>query len=326
MHEIQNRPAFQYLAAMVMLLPALASVSGCQSAQQARNTRAAHVPTPPRALSVDHVTIAGANLAQLQDAFATIGLATEYGGAHSNGVTHMALLGFDDGSYIELMSTISADQRNIPIWKKHIVRDGGPCDWAARCDDVAAELKRLAAAGLAVQGPFPGSRQRPDGKTAAWSLGFIGDQPPGGVLPFIIEDTAPRQNRVQPSASVAGSTLQGVAFVVISVSDLTESISLYRRAYDWPAPWIREDQEFGAKLAHFLGTPVVLASPANADNWLAKRIEHFGESPCAYLIGTRDFPSTARRFGLDWTTPWFGRLVAWFDPADLNGTRLGLIE
>ncbi len=322
----QNRQMRQYFATIVILLPAWVSSSGCQSMQRARNTREVHAPGPPRALSVDHVTIAGANLTQLQDAFAAVGLTTEYGGAHSNGVTHMALLGFDDGSYIELMSTISAEQQNIPIWKEHIVRDGGPCGWAARCDDVAAELKRLAAAGLAVQGPFPGSRQAPDGKTAAWSLGFIGDQPPGAVLPFIIEDTTPRQNRVQPSPSVAGTELRGVAFVIIGVSDLTESIALYRRAYDWPAPWIREDQEFGAKLAHFLGTPVVLAVPASTDNWLAKRIERFGESPCAYLISTGDFPTTARRFGLDWTTPWFGRLIAWFDPADLNGTRLGLIE
>lgn len=326
MHMIHNRQKLHYLTTIVIFLPALASVSGCQSMQQVRNKRDAHVPIPPRALSVDHVTIAGTNLSQLQDAFDAVGLATEYGGAHSNGVTHMALLGFNDGSYIELISTISADQRNIPIWKEHIVRDGGPCGWAARCDDVAAELKRLAGAGLAVQGPFPGSRQRPDGKTAAWNLGFVGKQSPGGVLPFIIEDTAPRANRVQPSSSVAGSTLRGVALVVIGVSDLTDSIALFRRAYDWPAPWIREDQEFGARLAHFLGTPVVLAAPASADNWLAKRIERFGESPCALLIRTGDFPTTARRFGLDWTTPWFGRLVAWFDPADLNGTRLGLIE
>ncbi len=326
MHVIQNRQILRNLARMVILLPALASVSGCQSMQRVRNTRDAHVPVPPRALSVDHVTIAGANLAQLQDAFATAGLTTEYGGAHSNGVTHMALLGFDDGSYIELISTISAEQRNIPIWKEHIVRDGGPCGWAARCDDVAGELKRLAEVGLTVQGPFAGSRQRPDGQTAAWNLGFVGDQPPGAVLPFIIEDTAPRAKRVQPSPSVAGGELKGVGLVVIGVSDLTESISLYRRAYDWPAPWIREDQDFGARLAHFLGTPVVLAVPASADNWLAKRIERFGESPCALLIRTGNFPTTARRFGLDWTTPWFGRLVAWFDPADLNGTRLGLIE
>ena len=326
MHVIHHRRKSPHVATMVILLAALASVSGCQSMQRFRNTSDAHVPVPPRALRVDHVTIAGANLAQLQEAFAAVGLTTEYGGAHSNGVTHMALLGFDDGSYIELISTLSADQRNIPIWKEHIVRDGGPCGWAARCDDVAAELKRLAAAGLAVQGPFPGGRQRPDGQTAAWNLGFVGDQPPGGVLPFIIEDTAPRQNRVQPSPSVAGSELQGVALVIIGVSDLTESISLYRRAYDWPAPWIREDQEFGARLAHFLGTPVVLAAPSIADNWLAKRIECFGESPCALLIRTGNFPSTARRFGLHWTTPWFGGLVAWFDPADLNGTRLGLIE
>ena len=166
MHVIHHRRKSPHVATMVILLAALASVSGCQSMQRFRNTSDAHVPVPPRALRVDHVTIAGANLAQLQEAFAAVGLTTEYGGAHSNGVTHMALLGFDDGSYIELISTLSADQRNIPIWKEHIVRDGGPCGWAARCDDVAAELKRLAAAGLAVQGPFPGGRPRPLGRAS----------------------------------------------------------------------------------------------------------------------------------------------------------------
>jgi hypothetical protein len=326
MSRIPKRQATPRLAALIMILPTLASFCGCQSTERVRSTTTGHVPVSPKSLSVDHVTIAGTDLAQLQDAFAAIGLEAEYGGAHSNGVTHMALLGFDDGSYLELISTVSADQSDIPIWKNHIVSDGGPCGWAARSDDVAAELKRLATAGLAVQGPFPGSRQRPDGEPAAWNLGFVGDQAPGAVLPFMIEDTTPRQNRVQPSPSVAGTELQGVALVVIGVSDLSASISLYRRAYDWPAPWIREDQEFGATLAHFLGTPVVLAAPSRPHNWLAKRLDRLGESPCAYLIATGDFPATARRFGLNWTTPWFGRLVAWFNPADLRGTHLGLIE
>ena len=58
MHLIHNRQTRQNLATMVVLLPALASVSGCQSMQRFRNTRDAQVPAPPRALSVDHVTIA----------------------------------------------------------------------------------------------------------------------------------------------------------------------------------------------------------------------------------------------------------------------------
>ena len=67
------------------------------------------------AMKLDHVTIAGSSLDRLRDAFARIGLATEYGGAHANGVTHMALLGFDDGSYIELASTVKPGWRSVMI-------------------------------------------------------------------------------------------------------------------------------------------------------------------------------------------------------------------
>ncbi len=309
-----------------LLLTAIMGLSGCQTSGGARRGQLQLTAARPIELRVDHVTIAGTDLARMRDAFASAGLGTEYGGAHDNGVTHMAFLGFDDGSYIELISAISSDHREIPIWGDHIANNGGPCGWAARSDNVADELARVSALGVTMQGPFPGSRRRPDGKTAAWSLGFLGDQPPGATLPFIIEDTAPRHHRVQPSPSVAGSELTGVALVVIGVEDLDDAVARFRRVYGWPAPWVREDQDFGATLASYQGTPVVLATPLTGDNWLARRLERLGESPCAYLIGTSDIRAASRRFGLKWTYPWLGRHVAWFDPADLDGTRLGLID
>ena len=57
-------------------------------------------------LKIDHVTIAGPRLEAMQAAFAGLGFTTDYGGPHSNGITHMALLGFRDGSYIELISSL----------------------------------------------------------------------------------------------------------------------------------------------------------------------------------------------------------------------------
>ena len=66
---------------------------------------------------------------------------------------HMALLGFKDGSYIELISTQTPEPlENIPAWGKHIVGDGGPCAWAIQVDDVAAEAARVSALGLSVVG------------------------------------------------------------------------------------------------------------------------------------------------------------------------------
>jgi len=58
--------------------------------------------------------------------------------------------------------------------------------WAAHTDDIAAIVKRAAAAGFAGVGPTDGSRVRPDGKTLRWKLFNLKDDR-AGLLPFFIE-------------------------------------------------------------------------------------------------------------------------------------------
>ena len=276
-------------------------------------------------LSVDHVTVAGARLEPLQEAFTGFGLPPTYGGAHSNGITHMALLAFADGSYIELISTLQAG-RTSPWWHAHIAGDGGACAWAVRSNDVATEAARVAAAGVPVRGPIPMHRARPDGTRVEWELAYLGDGEPGAALPFVIHDRTPRDRRVPASALVAASTLDGVVMVVLGVYDLNKSAELFRRAYDWPAPDTLEDAQFGARLAHFPGTPVMLATPLAGDTWLAERLARFGESPCAFLLAAPDFEAACRRFGLVPSAEWLGRRVAWFGPDRIQGLYLGLVE
>src|SRR6185295_297462 len=103
-------------------------------------------------LQIDHVTIAGSDLNRLQKAFSDLGLKPEYGGPHSNGITHMALLGFEDGSYIELISTLEPGQR-APWWGEAIAADAGPCAWAVGSSDVQSDAQRAASAGITVLGP-----------------------------------------------------------------------------------------------------------------------------------------------------------------------------
>ena len=262
----------------------------------------------------------------MRDAFAALGLVSEYGGAHSNGLTHMALLGFEDGSYVELVSTVKAGEQDIPIWKDFIVEDGGPCAWAAWSSDVAAEAKRVSALGVAVQGPFPGGREKPDGTQAQWKLAFIGVQAIGAVLPFLIEDVTPRAYRVKPTEGIASLGLRGVAAVVIGVRNFDEPVASFRRIYRLAEPLILEDREFGAKLAHLAGTPVILAAPPDESGWLTARIDRFGDAPVAFLLGVTDFDAASRHFDAKEASEWFGRRVAWIAPEKIGGTRLGLIE
>src|SRR5262245_47130104 len=119
------------------------------------------------AMRIDHVTLAAPALDPLRGVFAELGLTTDYGGEHGNGVTHMALLGFDDGSYIELIAAITPGTPS-PWWNKFIVQDGGPCAWAVGIDDVAAEAERITALGIKVNGPNHAGRQKPDGTKIEW--------------------------------------------------------------------------------------------------------------------------------------------------------------
>jgi hypothetical protein len=97
-------------------------------------------------LKIDHVTAAGSSLKQLQANLSAIGIETVYGGPHSNGATEMALVSFPDGSYLELMAPqAKADPQALARqpWAKFMRADGGPCAWAVREKDVAAEVERL---------------------------------------------------------------------------------------------------------------------------------------------------------------------------------------
>src|SRR5215472_1035981 len=166
----------------------------------------------PIALEIDHVTIAGRNLQAMERSFANLGLTTDYGGPHA-AITHMALLGFDDGSYVELISSQDPVDKSPQLathaWGRFISGDGGPCAWAIRADDVAGECARVSALGIQVNGPVHGSRNRPDGALVEWDSAVLGQGGPGAMLPFIIKDRTPRALRVRPSASVTGKDEEG---------------------------------------------------------------------------------------------------------------------
>lgn len=279
----------------------------------------------PVKLTIDHVTIAGPALEPMQQAFARLGLPTDYGGPHSNGITHMALLGFNDGSYLELISTLRPGQKEAVFWGEHIAGNAGPCAWAVQVADIAAEVARVSAAGVPVDGPAYYHRRRPDGVLVEWHLAILGAQGAGAKLPFLIKDITPRRWRVTPSASVSDGLLTGIAGVVLGVKSLEESVALFRQVYHWPAPAIQKDPLWGAELACFEETPVVLAAPPDKNGWLAERLARFGESPCAYLIGTAGFDTACKRFAPAQTGRWFNRPVAWFNPAQLHGARLGIL-
>lgn len=273
-------------------------------------------------LELDHVSICGSNLDALRQSFTDVGLTPDFGGPHGNGVTQMALVGFDDQSYIELIAPVKAGVTEGSPWAKFMAGDAGPCAWAVSTNVLLQEVDRLKKAGIAVAVPQRGSRKRPDGMSVEWTTADVGSGAQGSVLPFIIEDQTPRDWRVQTSESAKGAPVSGVEIVVLGVNNLDASIALFRKAYGWSEPLVENQKDFG-KLAYFPGEPVILAAPVGG--WLPDRVGKFGEAPVAYLLATRDFAAAAKKYKLSGTKTWFGQKVAWFDAGKLKGVRLGVL-
>lgn len=274
-------------------------------------------------LELDHVSICGSNLDPLRQAFTDVGLVADFGGPHGNGVTHMAAIGFDDGTYIELIAPVKAGVTTGSDWAKFMGDDAVTCAWAVGTNVLLQEVDRLKKAGIAVTGPQSGSRKRPDGMSIEWTTAYPGTGMPGSTQPFIIEDQTPRAWRVQTSASVQGAPVTGIESVLVGVNNLDASIALFRKAYGWAAPLTETQKDFG-KMAYFPGEPVILVAPLGG-GWLQERLSKFGESPVAILLNTRDFPAATKKYKLSGTKTWFGQKVAWFDAGKLKGVRLGVI-
>src|SRR5450759_2923126 len=267
---------------------------------------------------IDHVTIAGSELRQMQAKLGDVGIPSVAGEAHSNHATEMALVSFPDGSYLELMgiqptAEVGAVARHV--WAKFLTENAGPCAWAMREKNLAAEAIRLKAAGVA---PVGSGRTRPDGVRLEWETSDVGGEMRGTFFPFLIQDRTPREQRAFPRGKPVTKEFRGVTRVVIAVRNLDAAIQRYRQAYGVPRPIKQVDQSFEGYLALLGDLPVVLAQPLNAGSWLAERIERYGEGPCAFVLRAVN----PVRFQAASKTRWFGAEISWFDEERL-GWRLG---
>lgn len=268
---------------------------------------------------IDHVTVAGKDVHAMTEALRSVaGITAQYGGPHSNHATEMALASFPDGSYLELIAIQAhADPAALAAhyWHKFLESDASPCAWAIRPADFDAAIDRLHQAGIEVTGPHKSGRERPDGVRLEWETAQVGPTN-GGFFPFLIHDFTPRDNRAFPSGKPTATSFTGLVKVVIGVENLDGAIVRYQEAYGLPAPERQDDAAFGAKLAWFAGTPVILAAPSSPQSWLSARLQKFGESPCAFILGSE------HRITGHQASQWFGRQVFWADASRL-GWRLG---
>ena len=269
-------------------------------------------------LRVDHATLAGTDLDAMRRALTkSLGVQPEYGGPHSNHATEMALVSFPDGSYLELMGIQKqADPVAVSmhVWGRFLKDNAGSCAFAFHVSDISAEMKQLRASGIEVGAAEASGRTRPDGVRIAWETVNVGPGNRGSLFPFLIRDETPRENRVYPSGKATTDRFSGVSKVIVGVRDLDSAIALYQKAFHLPAPERMKDDAFGAKLAWFRDTPIVLAQGIDDHSWLTARVRQYGDAPCAFVLksnATIDVAGTPSN--------WFGHTVRWLDAGSVGG-------
>lgn len=188
-------------------------------------------------VGVDHLVIVVRELEAAIEAYRALGFSVQPGGVHGDGASHNALIGFADGSYLELFAFLDTTAPRHPAWLATLDRGGGISDLCLRTDDLAAEVRRLQAAGLPYPDPVPMSRRRPDGRVIAWRLS-VPARTARRWLPFLIEDDTAREWRV-PTGDAAthpnGAT--GIARVDVQVSGPSAIVGELARALGATPQW-----------------------------------------------------------------------------------------
>jgi len=175
-------------------------------------------------LPLDHVVVLVRDLEQTIADYTALGFTVQRGGTHTDGFTHNALIGFADGSYLELIAFLSPkpDHR----WGAFAAQGHqGFVDFALLPPSVAEVVARVNAGGVAYQGPLDGGRTRPDGEMLRWQIGT----PPDSGLPFLCGDLTPRALRVREGEiRQHANGVTGVASLTVVVRDLAASVRRYR--------------------------------------------------------------------------------------------------
>ncbi|MCY3781436.1 MAG: VOC family protein [Chloroflexi bacterium] len=165
---------------------------------------------------IDHIVIAGPRLDALTATFKGLGCNVVGGGKHPIG-SYNALIGLDDGAYIELLSFYEHSPKHY-WWDAVHSRGGGLIDFCMGTDDIRGDYSIFAVQGVEMS-PLVGlSRIRVDGYRLSWLNNEIYGEYQG-LIPFIIEDETPREERV-PKEKRHENQVTGIDTLTLVARDL----------------------------------------------------------------------------------------------------------
>ena len=229
--------------------------------------------------SIDHIVIASDNLdAAIINARAA-GFTVVPGGVHGSGNTQNALIGFEDGSYLELFAPTPQPRTAEHRWFARIRNGGGLVDFCLLGADLATEITRIRRGGIEYSQSFAMVRVTPDGARIEWSL----STPPGiagqNGWPFMIEDTTPRAIRIPhaPEQIRHANGSKGVAGVTVLVRNVEASSKAYEAILGTQPQPAAGSQDGTGRLFSINGAWIQVREPRSTDE--KEHLERHGQGP-----------------------------------------------
>jgi hypothetical protein len=222
---------------------------------------------------LDHVVIVVDQLSGAVEDYASLGFTVTEGGEHEGRGTHNALIPLQDDSYLELIAFRDKREvhrkrrrwQNSPVGRRMLrwgEAEEGLVDFALLPAEIELDVARAQARGLALEGPLPGGRRRPDGQQVAWQFAF----PDRTDLPFLCADVSDRALRVPAGAFRKHSNgAQAITGLTVQVRDLAESTRRYSALLGMEPTQPGGDVASGAPAVTFAlpGTRIHLVDPGD---------------------------------------------------------------
>lgn len=228
---------------------------------------------------IDHIVIAVPSLERAVETYRRLGFSVVEGGQHPYG-SHNALIGFEDGSYIELLGFYEESPAH-PWWDLLHERGGGLIDFCLSTDDIRADLAAFRAQGVAAGDLTEGGRRRPDGYEVKWINNKVGGAFQG-LIPFIIEDVTPRAQRL-PSETTHANGVTGIHCLSLATAD-TERYGAIMGAVLGRDGQSFVDDELGASGIRFQVGSHVLEYLSPKDSSSPLRAHLAGNRPAPYRV------------------------------------------
>ena len=216
---------------------------------------------------IDHIVIAGADLDALSDSYRRLGFSVVGGGRHPIG-SYNTLIGLQDGAYIELLSFYEPSPKHY-WWNAVHEGGGGLIDFCMRTDDIRGDYAVFQAQGVKMS-PLVGlSRVRHDGYKLAWLNNEIYGEHQG-LIPFVIEDETPREERV-PKEKRHANGVTGIESITLIARDLDMTRRIMDAALKVAAEPLRDEALNASGIAYQVGahrleylSPISESSPLHA--------------------------------------------------------------